>query len=53
MRREPFSVKCPRCDEPITVKTVAETYIYVCSTHGQFFIAAKDGRLYDMPATKH
>jgi hypothetical protein len=37
----------------MTAQTVAQTYVYICSKHGQFFIAAADGRLYDVPAIKH
>jgi len=53
VRDEPLPLNCPKCGSPLRAEVSAETYVYVCSVHGRFFIAAEDGRLYDVPATKH
>jgi len=27
--------------------------VYACADHGELFVAAEDGRLYDVPKVKH
>ena len=49
---EPLPLNCPKCGQRLRVESAPSGYLYACSEHGRFFIAAEDGRLYEVPATR-
>ena len=44
-------LNCPLCGQHLAPRAARDTYVYACADHGDFFAAAEDGRLYDVPKT--
>jgi len=42
------SLNCPFCGKHLAARVSHDTYVYACTDHGDFFIAAQDGRLHDV-----
>jgi hypothetical protein len=42
-------LNCPECGQHLAPRAARNTYVYGCADHGELFVAAKDGRLYDVP----
>jgi hypothetical protein len=46
-------LNCPKCGQHLAPRAARETVVYACADHGELFVAAEDGRLYDVPKLKH
>ena len=42
-------LNCPECGQHLAPRAARNTYVYGCADHGELFVAAEDGRLYDVP----
>ena len=45
-------LNCPQCGQHLAPRAARDSYVYACVDHGELFVAAEDGRLYDFPKVK-